>query len=279
MVMPYVSPTDESTMSFAHTGMARRMGTETQKSWALSHVHVAFIDSELQRMFDACTDPEVQHELACAGFANLLAYLGWLRGGEVFGADPDDVHVVEPEDGPTRGLPPGVGALEYSLLAATKSDPTLAADVILAYTTLTGLSPGKWAARLAQFAPARAGRLFSTRLTPNWTSRHFRENFAIPLLEIQRLSGEPTLQSFSAQPGHRISDKVYSMHSWRRGGRSKVSRSARHNEPKPKGARRATADEIYEHGRWTNSQAGENMPRRYNQWDLADRIGLTLFCM
>jgi hypothetical protein len=24
-----------------HTGMARRMGTETQKSWALSHIHIA----------------------------------------------------------------------------------------------------------------------------------------------------------------------------------------------------------------------------------------------
>jgi hypothetical protein len=105
-------------------------------------VHVAFIDAELTRMFEACTDPDVRHELACAGFANLLAYLGWLRGGEVFSADPDDVQVVEPADGPTRGLPPSVGALEYSLLAATKSDSTLAADVILAYTTLTGLSPG-----------------------------------------------------------------------------------------------------------------------------------------
>jgi hypothetical protein len=144
---------------------------------------------------------------------------------------------------------------------------------------LTGLSPGKWAARLARFTPAREDRLFSTRLTPTWTSRHLRENFAIPILEIQRLSGEPTLKAFSSKPGHRISDKVYSMHSWRRGGRSKVSRSARHNEPKPPGARRATPDEIYEHGRWTNSQASESMPRHYNQWDLADRIGLTLFCM
>jgi hypothetical protein len=279
MVMPYVSPTDESTMSFAHSGMARRMGTETQKSWALSHVHIAYMDSELHRMFATCTDPGVRHELACAGLTNLLAYLAWLRGGEIFSASPDDLTIILPEDGPTRGLPPGVGALEYSLLTATKSDPTLAADIIVAYTTLTGLSPGTWAHRLKSFTPARDGLLFSTALTPTWTSRHFRENFAIPLLEIQRLSGEPTLQSFSAQPGHRIQDKVYSIHSWRRGGRSKVSRSPRHNEPKPTGARKATPDEVYEHGRWENSQAGENMPRRYNQWDLADRIGLTLFCM
>jgi hypothetical protein len=210
---------------------------------------------------------------------NLLAYLAWLRGGEIFSAAPSDLGVINPVDGPTRGLPPDVGALEYTLLTATKSDPTKAADVILAYTTLSGLSPGKWATRLAQFAPARADFLFSTRTTPTWTSRHFRENFALPILEMQRLSGEPTLQAFSMKPGHRLSDKIYSIHSWRRGGRSKVSRSPRHNEPKPKGVRRATPEEIYEHGRWALSQAGENMPRRYNQWDLADRIGLTLFCM
>jgi hypothetical protein len=279
MVMPYVSPTDESTMSFAHTGMARRMGTETQKSWALSHVHIAFIDAELSRLFNASRDPRARHELACAGLANLLAYLAWLRGGEIFGASPSDLRVIEPVDGPSRGLPPDVGAIEYSLLAATKSDPTKAADVILAYTTLTGLSPGIWAQRLAQFTPARANLLFSTQTTPVWTSRHFRDNFAIPLLEMQRLSGKPTLQSFTTKPGQRIADKVYSIHSWRRGGRSKVSRSPRHNEPKPRGVRRATPEEIYEHGRWALSQAGENMPRRYNQWDLADRIGLTLFCM
>jgi hypothetical protein len=243
--MTYVSPTNESTMLFAHTGMSHRMGTETKKSWALSHVHIAFIDTELNRLFEACTDPDVQHELACAGLTNLLAYLAWLRGGEVFSAAPEDLSM----DGPTRGLPPGVGALEFSLLAATKLDPTLAADVVVAYTTLTGLSPGKWATRLARFTPAREDRLFSTRLTPTWTSRHLRDNFAIPILEIQRLSGEPTLKSFTSKPGHWLANKIYSMHSWRRGGRSKVSRSARHNEPKSPGARRATSDEIYEHGR------------------------------
>jgi hypothetical protein len=169
--MPYVSPTDESTM--AHTGMARRMGTETHKSWALSHVHIAVIDAELARMYLTCTDPNTQHELACAGLTNLLAYLGWLRGGEIFSAAPDDLAIVAPSEGPTRGLPPGVGALEYSLLAATKSDPTLAANIFVAFTTLMGLSPGTWATRLAQFLTVCDGLLFSTLHTPAWTSRHF----------------------------------------------------------------------------------------------------------
>jgi hypothetical protein len=121
--------------------------------------------------------------------------------------------------------------------------------------------------------------LFSTTTTPVWTSNHFRENFAYPILELQRASGEPTLKAFSEKIGHRIRDKVYSMHSWRRAGRSRVSRPPRHNEPNPPGTRMATETEVYEHGRWQVSASAENMPRRYNQWDLMDRIGLTLFCM
>jgi hypothetical protein len=140
----------------------------------------SYIDATLDRMFLACTDQGIRHELACAGLTNLLAYLGWLPG-----------------------------ALEYSLLAATISDPILAADVILAYTTLTSLSPGQRAVCLAQFAPSQAGFLFSTTLTPAWTSRHFCERFAIPLLEVQRLSGQPTLQTFSTKAGQRIQDRVY----------------------------------------------------------------------
>jgi hypothetical protein len=39
-----------------------------------------------------------------------------------------------------------------------------------------------------------------------------------------------------------------------------------------------TSTEIYEHGRWQVAISSENMPRRYNQWYLSDRIGITLFC-
>jgi hypothetical protein len=104
--------------------------------------------------------------------------LGWLHGGEIFLAAPDDLTV-------THGLPPGMGALKYSLLAVTTLDPALMVDVILAYTTLTGLNPGKWAARLAQFAPVYDGLLFSTLIMPTWTSCRFCETFVIPLLEVQ----------------------------------------------------------------------------------------------
>jgi hypothetical protein len=133
--------------------------------------------------------------------------------------------------------------------------------------------------RLLRFPSVIPNRLFSTASTSVWTSNHFRENFAYPLLELQRASGEPTLNAFSTKVGQRIRDKVYSMHSWRRAGRSLVSRPPRHNKPNPKGTRMATETEVYEHGRWQVSvSAAKIMPRRYNQWDLMDRIGLSLWC-
>jgi hypothetical protein len=69
-----------------------------------------------------------QHELACAGTVILLVYLGWLRGGEVFQAAKDGLGVTMPEDGPKWNLPPGIGAVEYPLKAATMTDRTIAAD-------------------------------------------------------------------------------------------------------------------------------------------------------
>jgi hypothetical protein len=37
--------------------------------------------------------------------------------------------------------------------------------------------------------------------------------------------------------------------------------------------------EIYEHGRWKKKAGTEAMPRRYNQWDLSERVTVTLHCM
>jgi hypothetical protein len=240
---------------------------------------MAYLDSHLDKLYEEAFNDDSRHELACAGTVNLLSYLGWLRSMETFSAASDSVTLIEPEDGPTRGLSPHIGAIEFRLLASTKSDPTVTADVIIAWASLSGLSLGKWMLRLHQFGSAAPERLFSTQKNPIWTSQHFRTNFAYPILELQRASGEPTLKAFSDQPGHQIRDKVYSMHSWRRAGRSRVSRKPRHNEPNPKGTRMASPTEVYENGRWQVSASSENMPRWYNQWDLMDRMGITLFCM
>jgi hypothetical protein len=280
MIMPCVSPTDESTTTLTASGMARRLGTEVKKSWALAYVHIAYFDKHLNSMFEEALDDETWHELTCAGTINFLAYLEWLRSQETFAAERDSVTLITPIDGPTRGLNPNIGAIELRLLTSTKSDRTETADSIIAWTTLSGLELGQWMSRLLAFPSAIPNRLFSTTATPIWTSNHFRTNFAYPILETtQRMSGEPTLKAFSGQPGHRIMDKVYFMHSWRRAGCSQVSRGPRHNEPNPKGTRMATQTEVYDHGRWQVTASSENMPRRYNQWDLMDRICITFFYM
>jgi hypothetical protein len=278
LVHAYVSPCAEASMTFAAGGMYRRLGTASQKSWAISHVHVAYIDRALELAYQEAPTPELRHETAIAAFTNLIAYLGWLRGGEVFEAEEEDLVVTRPHDGPTKDLPPGVGAVEYSLLAETKSNPTLVADVVVAFTTMSGLSLSKWALRVQSFKPKIIGTLFSTQITAVWTSRHFREKFAIPLLEQMRREGEPTLQAFSNKLGNRLQDRIFSMHTWRRAGRSTVSHLPRHNEPNPPGRRKVSEWEVYEHGRWALSISSENMPQRYNQWALADCLAITLFC-
>ena len=259
--------------------MARRMGTETRQSWALSHVHIAYLDHRLEEAYQRATTLEGRHEITCAGAANLMAYLGWLRSGELFQGDLEDLTLTPPNEGPNRGLPFGVGAVEFNLGLETKSDACRTADVIMAWESLSGLSMGRWLLRLTDFVPHIGNKLFSTRLKPTWTSRHFREQFAYPLLEQMQQEGEPTLKVFTFIQGKRIRDKVYSMHSWRRGGQSRVSRQARHNEPHPLGARVATPQEVYEHGRWRKKGRSEDMPSNYNQWDLADRLSISLFYM
>ena len=107
-----------------------------------------------------------------------------------------------------------MGAIEYSLGMETKSDPCQTADVVVAWESISGLNLGQWLVRLLSYEPTLPGRLFSTDVQANWTSRHFREHYAWPFLEQMRRDGEPTLRAFGATKGKRIQDKVYSLHSW-----------------------------------------------------------------
>jgi hypothetical protein len=278
-VLQHIAPTDSLHFTMQGKGMARRMGTASKPSWALSHVHIAYIDQHLNTAFRRSSDPMDRHELAVAGSVNLWTYLGWLRGGETFGLKRDEVAVLSPQDGPTVGLPLGMGLVTGTLLPETKTDPTQAADVVIAYRCLSGLSLGLWMDRLATFQATAQPLLFSTARKPLWTSLHFRTTYAWPLLEQQRLAGEATLRGFSTVPGHRIRDKIWSMHSWRRGGRSRVSRGPRAGEPRIPGRRKATNTEIVEHGRWRRRMGGEDMPTHYNQWDVVDRAAITTLSM
>lgn len=278
LVVPYAAPSEEAMTHFFHLGMSRRLGTQATPSWALSWIHISFINNYLELLYNQATSNEEKHNIACAGVINLIAYLGWLRAQDIFFLSPTHVIITLPVNGPTRGLPPNVGAIELRLLEATKTNQSMEADVVIAYETLSGLQPGKWLIRLRQFESYHPNLLFSTTTHHQFTSSIFRHNYVYPALEAQRRNQEPSLQCFSDAVGDRIQDKVTSMHSWRRAGRSKVSRPPRYNEPNVKGTRKATKDEIYYHGRWLIPRGREAIDHQYNQWDLSERICITMLC-
>jgi hypothetical protein len=281
-VRAFVMPSEESQATFATKGMARRLGTQTKQSWALSHVHIAYLNAHFHQAYDAASGNTYCHEIACAAAANLLGYLGWLRGGELFGILSAELEAIQPHDVELHGLPPYIGAITRNILMETKTNPCEVADIVMAYETLSGLDLGYWVMELKKYPPAYGGLLFSTAHNPHWTSQYFRTMYAWPLLEEMRtIALEPSLQLFGDAKGTRIQDKVYSIHSWRRAGRSKCSRAARHNEPQPKGTRQATDTEVYEHGRWVRqgANATEDMAATYNQWSLVERLAITMLCM
>ena len=288
-IQRYCAPTDELLMTHFSSGIDRRMGRATKPSWALAHVHIKWIDDQLELLFVSPHNTEARrHDICIAGFYNIMAWLGWIRGSEVSQMEWDDVEATPPADGPIHGLPVGVGVILIRLLEETKSDPTRVADLVMAWKCISGLSLGKWWERLLLFPRHITGRVLSSAVQQRWSSCYFRNAYAWPLLEQQRLQGEPTLQRFSGEEGNRIQDHVYSLNSWRRGGRSRVERTPRPDEPivarLPDGTvvrrRKASPTEVNEHGRWrVKNRRSEPMPVHYNQWEVFDRLLLTLRCM
>jgi hypothetical protein len=85
---------------------------------------------------------------------HLCAYLGSLLGHKTFRITWGDVAIVKPMDGPTLGLPVGIGTLKIDLLHQTKSSQPATADVITAYRIASGSELGLWAHRLRALLPA-----------------------------------------------------------------------------------------------------------------------------
>jgi hypothetical protein len=168
--------------TFATKDMERRLGHSPKPSWALSHVHIKWMDNQSKLAWGMAGSAAERHDIAGAATTSLLAHLGWLGVGEIFEASATDGTGTTPVQGPTRGFP-HVGAVEVNLWLETKSDPCRVAGVVISYETLSGLSLAMWMQRLLTFEPARAGHLFSSKRYPMWTSRIFREDFAWPVFE------------------------------------------------------------------------------------------------
>ena len=203
--------------------------------------------------------------------------MGWLRGGELFGLRWKDVEVVPPSMDPPHNLPPGSGALLFTLLDATKSSQTKTADHIVAFKSASGLQPGKAFLDLLASRPGAVSAtspIFCHSDGRTWTSSHFRQTYLYPYLEQQLREGDATLKTWTQGDPARLSEKVYSLHTYRRGGRTHVERK------RIGCVRRATASEIEEHGRWrTRNTRGTSMSTHYHEPSLEDRIYITLLCM
>jgi hypothetical protein len=162
----------------------------------------------------------------------------------------------------------------------TKSARNHRSDVPLAYKTLSGLHPGKWfhrARRAAGLGPdwRRSDRpIFVRPHGSTWTSRFFRERFLYPSLHAQRTAGDPYLTPFDGSPGNSIENKLWSLHCYRRGARSHVSRGGRFGRHR---FRKATTTQIYLHARWRLRRSSEAIDKMYLEWPLRDRIKLTLY--
>jgi hypothetical protein len=86
------------------------------------------------------------------------------------------------------------------------------------------------------------------------------------------MRGDPLLHQFMGNaPG--LEQAYWSMHAYRRGGRSEVSKEQRLTK------RGATLNEVNEHGRWSTKWKNESMAMRYLEWKLPDRLLITLECM
>ena len=262
--------TDRLPVQLHAQGMSSRMGADPRPSTAILDHHVRSLDLYLSQRFLASTTVEEQRFWALGGAANLTLWLGWLRSRETLELRWEDVWVVPPTHGPTVGLPMGIGMVALKLLPETKTSRTMSADVVIAYETMSGLSLGQWLSRLQSLGPT-GSYIFSTPGHTPWSSKFFRHTFLYPHLATLQAQGDPYLSI------HRhIPSSFWSLHSYRRGARTQVSRRRKVGRV---WTRAALPGEVYEHGRWQKKMGTHPIDLHYQQWTYYDRLQLTLACM
>jgi hypothetical protein len=271
------SPTDELAFTFFADGMKRRMGDHAKAAVPLLDQHVRWMNHYWDLQFLAPTTNKVKREACRAAITNLSAWLGWLRAAECFGIRWGDTTLTPPADGPTRGLPLGVGTVGYDLLEQTKSSQARTVDVVLAYTTASQLSLGTWLTRLRTLVgPDNAyDECFVMAHDDGrpWNSHYFRYTHLYPLLAMQRSEGDPYLSKYDESPGNGLIEAFWSFNCYRRGGRTAVSKNREYS------IRKATLAEIVEHGRWRISRGSLDMPTAYLEWPISDQVCITFSCM
>jgi hypothetical protein len=275
-------PTDGLGCALFASGIASRIGENVNPSVALLDRHVRSLVSDLEELYLASRALGARRKAALAGLATLLLWLGWLRSSETFDLCWQDFDVVEPENGPTVDLPRGCGVVGVRLGPETKSSRNKAVDMSLAYQCLSGYHLGKWFHRARHSCGIGADykecadRVFTHPSGAPWTSHFYRHEFVYPSLKRQRRAGDAMLTAFDDTPGNNIESKFWSLHCFRRGARSQVSRGGNFGHHR---FRKALKSQVYEHGRWRRRRSSEEIDIIYIQWTVHQCIQITLYCM
>ena len=275
-----VNPTDELGYAMMSSGMRSRLGTDSKPSAALLYRHVQHMMESLEKRFRMARHSSERSEICRAALATLFSWLAWLRGAELFNLAYSDIDVTLPGDGAKLDVDPAFGALGLRLQPDTKSSRDRTADVPIAFETGSGLKPGMWYLRLLEEqgltvpqAQDLDTKVFTHASGVSWDSSYYRTTYLYPALNELRLNGDPALRGYDGTPGNSIRDKFWAMHSFRRGGRTHVSRR------RAGCIRKASKEEINEHGRWRTSRANMDMATAYLEWSIADRLSITQYCM
>jgi hypothetical protein len=253
------------------------------REWGLTRKVVSssptkFIDAALDKLYLTATEPEARADAARAGLINVVGWLCWFRGGEIFGLEWDNILVVDPGNGGEFELPDHVGGIRFHFPQPTKTSRATDTDLWCAYTSGSGVSPGKWFHRLRRTLgmaafPTSETPVFQGKKGKAWTSTFYIRTYLIPLLEMQRLQGDAYLAPYDgATPGSSLADVFYSFHSWRDGAQTHVTRH------RPGCYRKATKPEIYGHGRWRLTRSSEDIADQYTQDYILDQLAITLYC-
>jgi hypothetical protein len=271
------SPTDQVAYTYFTEGMRRRLGDPPQPSTVLTGTHMHWIERYyLSLYFNAKTRTD-RKSFSRAAITHLASYLGWLRSMETFGLHWGEVQSTLPVDGPSFRLPPGFGVVLLQLLRQTKLSQFAQVDVVIAFTTASGLSLGLWLDRLrAELNPAELAPdayIILRHSGAAWTLHYYRHKFLYPALYTCRAAGDPFLKTMDNSPGNSIPDRIWSFNTQRRSGRSEASRK------RPWTLRAASNAEVVEHGRWRISRNTLDMPLAYLEWSIEDRSCMTACCM
>ncbi len=97
------------------------MGDHPKPSALLLISHIIQIDHHYLTLFCQAPDLPVCIRACRAAMTLCLPDLGWISGHKTFGITWGDVAIVKPMNGPTLGLPVGIGTLMIDLLPQTKS--------------------------------------------------------------------------------------------------------------------------------------------------------------